>query len=146
MSYPPGYGNAIQTLFRTELIILLPFPTPDTGSSFCYEFISAVIQLPILEARIIRTSSSSSTQSPSPVDSNSSLPPVSLPLLLFSAFAPGLTQANISHVYVPFIVCIFPKFQSDPLPFYFHLDVRQIFLKMQVMLHYSCFGGSSLPM
>lgn len=123
-----------------------PSPPPTLVPLSVYEFISAVIQLPILEARIIRTSSSSSTQSPSPVDSNSSLPPVSLPLLLFSAFAPGLTQANISHVYVPFIVCIFPKFQSDPLPFYFHLDVRQIFLKMQVMLHYSCFGGSSLPM
>lgn len=123
-----------------------PSPPPTLVPLSVCEFISAVIQLPILEARIIRTSSSSSTQSPSPVDSNSSLPPVSLPLLLFSAFAPGLTQANISHVYVPFIVCIFPKFQSDPLPFYFHLDVRQIFLKMQVMLHYSCFGGSSLPM
>ena len=119
------------SLFRTELIIFLPLRNPCIGSSsgiWVYTPLYSVLHCDSGRLRVTLIGSSSSTNPRTTVDSNSSLLPVSLPLLVFSSLAAVLTQASIRCAYVPFIIGLFPKSQSHPLSSYHPLDVRQIFL------------------
>ena len=139
------------SLFRTELIIFLPLRNPCIGSSsgiWVYTPLYSVLHCDSGRLRVTLIGSSSSTNPRTTVDSNSSLLPVSLPLLVFSSLAAVLTQASIRCAYVPFIIGLFPKSQSHPLSSY-HPPWRQTDLSsMQMTSHHSYFQslrGSSLP-
>lgn len=105
------------SLFKTELTVSLFISHPPN-----WFLLLLLIYITIYSfthsgsLRGILTSSTSSTRLQSPVDSNSSLSPVSFPLLLFGSFAAVLTQANMS-AYIPLLVCLVPCFQSKPFPF-----------------------------
>lgn len=133
------------SLFRTELIIFLPILNPCTGSSFgiwVYTPLYSVLHCGSGSLRGTLIGSSSSANPWTTVGSDSSLSPVSLPLLGFSSLAAVLTRASI------FIICLFPKSQSHPLSPY-HPPWRQTGLSsMQMTSHHSYFQslrGSSMP-
>lgn len=139
------------SLFRTELIIFLPILNPWTGSSFGIWVstpLYSVLHCDSGSLRVTLIGSSSSTNPWTTVDSDSSLSPVSLPLLGFSSLAAVLTHASIICAYVPFIICLFPKSQSHPLSSYHPPWCQTGLSSMQMTSHHSYFQslrGSSMP-
>ena len=118
------------SLFRTELIIFLPIPNPWIDSSFqIWVYISFYSVLHSDSGRLrVTLIFSSSTKPRTAVDSNSSLSPISLPLLVFSSWLLSkLKPALVVRLFLS-SSARFPSFSLTLFHPIIHLDVRQIFL------------------